>query len=287
MKKTLTPTLLCLGLLTACTPLEEDQPSRITDTRILAIKATPAEARPGQSVRFTALIADPQGPIDAGQRLNWALCLAPKPPTENNSVVDDCLGDEAVTALGQGTEIEAVLPAQGCQLFGPLSPGPGLRPRDADITGGYYQPMRLSVEDTVGFGLERLRCDLAQAPLQIAQAFEGTYQDNLNPSIESLDAPEALSASQTVTLTLTTDAPEPYVRFDAITRALVEDQEALTVSWFATGGQLQASRSSVRDQQVQVQWTAPGQAGEHWLFGVLRDSRGGVDFVQHKISVTP
>lgn len=271
--------------MSGCAPAEDDAASHIERTRVIAVRFEPAEARPGAQVQVDALVVGPDGPRTSAQGAAWALCLAPKPPTENNSVDVACLGEDAVEPLGSGLDVMATLPAQGCQLFGPLSPGPELRPRDADITGGYYQPVRLTVDAEVAFGLGRLRCDLAQAPLSIAQAYEATYQDNVNPVLEAWDAPSQAQPGQRVVLAARTDAPEPYVRFDAITRALVHDEEVLTVSWFATGGELSQARTTPARQRAEVVWVAPSQPGRYWLFAVLRDSRGGVDWETHALDV--
>src|SRR3954469_271713 len=69
-----------------------DQRLAIIDRpRVLAVIADPPEARPGASVRYTAVVASPDGPVAASPR--WAFCIAPKPPTEDNAVASDCLDD--------------------------------------------------------------------------------------------------------------------------------------------------------------------------------------------------
>jgi hypothetical protein len=67
----------------------------VSDMRILAVQATPAEVRPGESAMYRALVGSPSGAMAAAD-LTWAFCTAPKPLSENNVVPPACLGDDAV-----------------------------------------------------------------------------------------------------------------------------------------------------------------------------------------------
>jgi len=65
---------------------------------------------------------------------------------------------------------------------------PPLRPHDADVTGGYYQPVRAVATldgDTLspGIGLTRITCDLANAPFDIVVEFQARYHANHNPTL--------------------------------------------------------------------------------------------------------
>ena len=61
------PALLVVTLLAGACNLSFDPPSKLDELRILAVRASPPEARPGESVRFDALVYDPQAPgADAG-----------------------------------------------------------------------------------------------------------------------------------------------------------------------------------------------------------------------------
>lgn len=259
--------VLALALL-GCNPTPDADPSRIDAPRIIAIHAEPPEAAPGEAVIVQVIIAQPDdAPIE------WAWCVTPKPPTENNSVTPACLAD-GVTPIGQtGGRIMAPLPADGCRLFGPQSPGPGLRARDADITGGYYQPIRVEAAALQAIGLVRLRCNLAQAPLAVAQRFATDYQPNLNPEITLITASDATSG-ETIRVRVESASAEQYLRFEPRGRALVEDMETLVVSWFATGGQFAQPRTTLVDGVAEVTWTA-NAAGPNRIFAVIRDSRGG------------
>ena len=72
----------------------------------------------------------------------------------------------AVRGVASGPPtVTAPVPADACFLFGPEVSSAELRPRDPDVTGGFYQPMRVSVAgaETTAFGLLRIRCNLGSA----------------------------------------------------------------------------------------------------------------------------
>lgn len=274
--------LLALCALSGCAPADGPSPSTIDGLRVLAVRAEPAEAPPGSPVRLQATVADADGLRDTP--ITWAWCLTPKPPTENNAVAAECLAD-GVAPIGVGAGVDAALPTDGCRLFGPQSPGPGLRPRDPDVTGGYHQPVRLEVDGAVAFGAVRLRCDLAQAPLAVARAFAEDYAANVHPRIEDFAPPESVEAGGSLSLSLAADAPETYLRFDPASRALETRTEQLTVSWFVTGGAVEPARVDATDRPAEARWSAPDAPGTYSVIAVLRDSRGGVAVAERRITV--
>jgi hypothetical protein len=142
----------------ACKPDLGPPASLITGTRLLAVRATPPEVRPGtpdSGVVYQLLAVTPAGDVPAPQ-IEWSFCVAPTPPAENNLVSSECLGPnaqlEAIASLGPdgGPDGTASVPDDACSVFGPFPPartdaGAG-RPPDPDGTGGYYQPVRVDLE---------------------------------------------------------------------------------------------------------------------------------------------
>jgi hypothetical protein len=270
--------LLCLALVAACDdPL--DQRLAIVDApRVLAVISTPAEAKPGADVSYEAIVASPDGPIAAPPA--WAFCTGPKPPTEDNVASVDCVDGEALVDLGTTATPTGALPADGCLLFGPDTPPGGFRPRSPDETGGYYQPVRLALDELLAIGLTRITCKLPTAPAEVARDYDLHYVANANPTLEPLalgdvpaDSDVTLAASWPAT------AAETYLYFEPASQTLVELREALRVSWFATGGALAVDASLVGEADLATSasttWHTPS-AGPAWLWVVLRDSRGGV-----------
>lgn len=281
--------------LAACDDPLDQRLAVVDEPRLLAIVSEPAEVLPGEMVTLSALVADRDGTVDAAPA--WALCAAPKPPTEDNVVAAGCLDDE-VDELGAGATTSAQVPADACLRFGPDTTMPGFRPRDADGTGGYYQPVRATVADMdlVGFGLTRIQCNLPTAPPLVAADYRNEYVRNVNPSLSGLDidgdAAATAPADTDVVLTASwpVDAAETFVYFDPPSQTLVDRREALRVSWFATGGTLAVDASAVAERDdataASTTWHTPA-AGAATLWVVLRDSRGGIATAAVDVDVAP
>lgn len=282
-----------------CLPEPGAPPSLISGPRVLAIASEPAEARPGDAVALRALVVDAGGALAAAD-LAWAFCTAPKPPTEENSVSRGCLDDGFSPISGLGPSAMAALPAESCTLFGPLPPPqragePPPRPRDADLTGGYYQPVRARLGGLTAIALVRVGCGVAGVPLEVAAQYRARYQPNRNPRIAALGieqdgrtlAPEALPAGAQVhlRLRLAAGSSERYVVVDPATQSLSERDEALSVSWFATAGAVLRGRTPATDIEGETDLALPPVPGTLSLWAVLRDSRGGVDYASFTLSV--
>ncbi len=132
-----------------CEPTFADRSSEILDRRVLAVRVTPAQARPDQDVKLSALVVEPSGSL-RDVPLRWSFCNAAKPVAETNDVSAACLelsGDQ-FQDLGRGISAAGKLPKDACRQFGPDVPqrmagqAPG-RPTDPDGTGGFYQPVRV------------------------------------------------------------------------------------------------------------------------------------------------
>jgi len=255
--------------------------SLIDGPRILAVRGTPPEAKEGVEVTYDLLAVGTTGTV-AAPEASWAVCTRPRPPAETNSVSAACLDipDAAGPAPTFIAPITAADPNDqtttgACSIFGPLRPplDPLARPRDPDVTGGFYQPVRATMPGPGGgllraFDLQRIQCRLANASLEIAQQFNNPYDPasnpngysaNLNPLLAAVTlavpggspdplmpvvsgqpapAPASVAPGQRVTLeaSWSAETAENFPVYDIRTVALVPQREALRVSWFATAG---------------------------------------------------
>lgn len=270
--------LAAAAAVAACEPGLDQRLAIVDAPRVLAIVAEPAEARPGAAVTYRALVASPEGTLDAAPR--WSYCTAPKPPTEDNVVSTSCARGDALQPIGDAAAVTAALPADACARFGPEVPPGDLRPRDPDPTGGYFQPVRADVGPLIAFGLARVTCKLPGTTAELAREYELRYAANENPVLEA-PALAAVPAHARVPLTASwpAGAAEPYLHFDPLAQALVLRREAMRLSWFATAGALDVDASAVGEDElatsVTTTWHTPGP-GPATLWFVLRDSRGGV-----------
>lgn len=292
---------MAFALLIGCAPDFGVDASRVSAARLLAVQGTPAEAAPGAPVSYTALVAVPEGVTDVPMPI-WRFCTAPKPAAENDVVSPMCLDAASLVNAGTGIRIVAAVPSDACARFGPDTPPGDFRPRDPDVTGGYYQPLRVDLPDASPlFHLSRLLCGLAGAPDEVVRLFASEYVPNENPHLEPLRAVidgaetslRAVPRGARVELTASWPASdaEHYVAFDPALQALVTRREAMRVAWYTDAGEL-ATESSGRagdDSETTVAnvWSAPSRSGAARLWVVLRDDRGGLDFETYDVSMTP
>lgn len=296
MSARLVPALLCLA---GCAPELGADAWLVDRVRLLAVRAEPAEVPPGAVAVYSAFLASPDG-SDASSTLSWSLCTAPKPISENDTVASACVLDpDALQPLGEGTTVSVTMPEDACQRFGPDPPPQGageapLRPRDADITGGYYQPLRVDDGTGTSFPLQRITCSLAGASAKVAAEFRARYRANQNPELAGLSAYDAagdplaldaLPADTEITLRASWPAvsAETYPVYDLATRTLLDRRESLRVSWFAAVGSLALDHSGRTATEIETfaenTWRTP-VAGPVRLWVVLRDDRGGVAFLR-------
>ncbi len=282
-----------------CAPTLTSTDSLVSAPRILAVRAEPAEAMPGATVMFQALLGAPPG-VSAGSPA-WSFCVAPKPLTEDNVVSDACLGTQALRPASRGLAVTASTPSNGCSLFGPDVSTVGQRLRDPDATGGYYQPLRLDLgasEPT--FALVRISCDLANASAASATAFARAYVPNQNPQLLPLAASvggvpvsfDAIATEARVDLRATwpPSSAETYAHYDVASDTVGTKRESLTLAWYSSSGVLDQEATGRAEDDTTTSsdntWTAPATGETASLWVVLRDSRGGVDFAEYAATVS-
>jgi len=173
------------------------------------------------------------------------------------------------------------------------------------------------------FDLQRIQCRLANAPIEVAAQFNNPYNPmtnpngytpNQNPTLAQVTlapdggaaaalspvtaampapAPASVTPGQKVTFeaSWSAQAAETFPVYDIRTVTLVAQREALRVSWFATAGVFDhdVTGRDAEDPALSTAngWQAPATAGPVHLWLVLRDSRGGVDFGEFLLDVTP
>ena len=337
MKRTNIGAWLLLVLVSACRPEVGAPISSISGPAILAVKGDPAEVDPkaaDPTVHYEALAVDSNGRVpnaDITSPLHWSMCDQPKPPTESNSVSVACLDQTALPGIvgDSPTSYSAPASPDACMTFGPLTPPaaegqPPIRPRDPDVTGGYYLPVRVGLlvpedlrrvgmatdDSLIAFQLQRIYCGLANAPSPAIREYGTNYKLNQNPVIASLTlqapgsapvvvpplaagaAPFPVAAGQTVTLTASwpADSVENFPAWDVLQRELVYHNEAMRVSWYVTAGSFEHDITGRSESETETfaenTWT-PGAPGPVHLWIVLHDSRGGTDFAAYDLDVAP
>ncbi len=182
-----------------CVPTFDDNLPLIEQPTLLALRSEPGEAAPGSTVQLSALVGVPQI-RGATPKLGWGLCIARKPLTELGPVNPVCIEAPArapkdIIDLGSGTTVSATLPMDACRLFGPSLPEPmngepAGRPVDPDPTGGFYQPVSVTLLDAAvtSLGAVRIFCPPSGLGQALGAEFNKQYRNNQNPSIQTLSA---------------------------------------------------------------------------------------------------
>lgn len=187
----------------ACKPEFAERPSEVQNYRVLALQAEPAEwlrildpdtgvAKPAT---YRALVVNPLGSV-GNPDLDWSFCTLPTPLTELNDVNIACFQNDPkfTVNIGKGSETSAAVPENACRQFGPDIPeDQSFRPADPDVSGGYYQPIRVIYRPTPdqvvpAIGKVRIRCGLPGASQSQISQFNRNYHRNDNPAIESVAA---------------------------------------------------------------------------------------------------
>ena len=298
---------LVLTALTACSPQLTETSSIVMAPRVIAVQTTPPEALPGSRVHLKALLAGADGSAP-----QWAFCHTRKPLAELEPISRNCVDGVpgANQDLGEHLELDATVPPDGCQLFGPdvptAKPGePAARPVDADSTGGYFQPVRVALANAVSFGGVRLSCGLTGVTSEQLTEFNRRFMPNRNPTIAAvvINGVEAtrgtVRAGDQVTLDVrwvecpseevACDGAETYASFAISSRSVVSRREAMAAAFYASSGRFSVERVGTANDNfatsAQSVWIAPTTAGEVSLWFVLRDDRGGVGTASATITV--
>jgi TonB family protein len=302
--------------LLGCIPNVAINDSLVTEPRIVAMRSVPAEAKPGTTVQWTALVVAPESAPEP--TISWTLCKARKALSETGPVSAGCFTEDPanVTSVGSGASVSAPVSADACRLYGPdpplAKPGePAGRSVDPDSTGGYYLPLVMHADDAT-LGQTRITCGVASATQEQSAEFVSRYRANENPSVESLslggtlispagagDAPSVQAGSRHALVltwpdcTGTTAAcggAEPYVVFSPTALRIEEHRESLHIAWYTTAGAFQQARGGVSEagasqHTLSNEWTAPSVAGDVTLWVVLLDDRGGAGWQRYLIHV--
>lgn len=188
-------------LFIACQPAFSERTSEVANYRVLAIQAEPAEwekvvnpdTNQATPAKYSALVVDPLGTIQ-NAALDWAFCTLPKPLTELNDVSIACFQNDPsfIVEIGTGADAVAPIPDNTCRQFGPEVPeNTAYRPADPDVTGGYYQPIRVMYRPTPTtvvptIAKVRIHCGLAGASQDQTAEYNRSYHLNTNPVISSV-----------------------------------------------------------------------------------------------------
>ncbi len=324
--------LLALLSLIAC---DDNLPvaSFIDKIRVLAVQAEPAEVTPGNATTLSALVVEPDRPQIATSPVSYLWLACAEQPgatfaTPCGLLDGKVLGDHDGSAPAAcGATIDGTLCTLGKSTTTTLAPAASLVAIGAvlvtlvvaDADDG-AEGCLLATARNKGLPTEPDRCVFAVKRVTVGG---GTQPPNHNPAIDRLDLVDRDGAVRSllengVNVSPSLDANNLDVRDLRVQRSEASAEqhtdgtyEALSLSWFTTGGRFQGARSTFDppgcDSQAAcassppittavTQWQAPDATkaalqtapdGLMHLWVVLRDDRGGVGWRAGALRVHP
>lgn len=292
-------------VLTGCTPEDFPVESLVDRLRVLGVTATPADLKPGETARLSALVLDPTRPGQATTTF-WIGC-DPDPFNLNRSTCSDPsvvndpsnLGDMMALPAGVkfiGLNAQAIYSAPA-GLFDVLAADD---PRRALGTTGQVLGISVAEEVSPTASMEELRAVFKRVQDKEVRSLVSLFrlrisedpERNQNPRVSRLlvateDWPSGarLMMKPGEKVELDVDAPdEAFEPFTAQTPSGPEARnERILVAWYSTAGRFSEERTAMREG-VKTRFTAPGtkmfdpipdrRSGSLWT--VLRDTRGGL-----------
>ena len=258
-----------------CKPDNELPRTYINGPQVLAIKADPPSVPAGGSTVVTALIAGTGGEAPS---VSWVRCRrAPRPGEAINPDCVDTAQADYLEPIGDGTTITTTMPddATAAALGQP------------DATGSVYLTLvaRVTVAGQTLIATYRLR-------------LQSNGDGNGNPVLTGLLVVDAAG----VATPLEEAAPPTVHAGDRLTlQVAVADgsvetyspplggapvPEMLRTSWFSTAGKFSNERSEGPQASTVLELDAllPQPGNPIDLFAVIRDDRGGTDYVQRALT---
>jgi hypothetical protein len=281
MSRVRTPVLAALLFACGCNPGFKPY-SLIRDLSVLAVKADPPELGPRQSAHLQAVVVDPQGRTLGRE---WDYCVVPASVSldaDQACAVPPVDGGTPgwVTPIGTGDDATVTMPALPPQALGL-----------PDETDGLYLPVRLIVTtgDRALTTIYPLRFALIPPPnhnpriADVLRLPDPVSGDEGGPLADG--TPVHAGAQVALRGTFADGSAETYLVFDTQTKMPTMRTEVLRASWFATHGSFSQEHTGTDqpDTVLQVDADAPVGPLDVWL--VLRDDRGGTDFLHRALVV--
>jgi len=293
---------LLLGMvLPACERPDLSEAWMIDRLRVLAVQATPAEPRPGETVTFSALVSNPSG---ADVAVLWFACLASSADDYGCATDMSALGDlgallEGLSDPSQLTPDEMAELYEEMQAAGLIGVDPFLPPTytiPADILDGLTDEERaeglnlmLTLMAIPSDATSDADMEMAYKRVPVSDA----ETPNQNPEIVRLRVDDqdvkagfdaVIPAGATVTLepVISETSIEEYVYVTSTGEEEARTEEPY-FTFFVTGGELDPSYSLY--PHGAVTYTAPATLGAVDAWVVAQDRRGGMTWWSQSLTI--
>ena len=293
--------LLLPLLLTGCTVETLAQSWQLDRLRVLAVRATPAEPQPGDTVTFDSLLYVPYGEELEG--VVWFACL-PESADDfgcqlDPSITEALSGDgDDLTPEEQAALFQAAREA-GLIGFEPLLAPTWEVPADAldDLTDAEKLEGKSAVVNITALPAEAKReadAELAYKRVPVSLATTPNANPDFNDLLVLDEAGDAVApedgvvpVGQGCTYTLQPLLTEGSIEdYAFVTSEGVEETrtEEPYVTWYTEGGSFDQEFSL--HPYLDVEWTAPEKGFEGVVVAVLRDRRGGMAWASFTAATT-
>jgi hypothetical protein len=272
-------------LLLACGP-ELPRYGLLDGPRLLAVRADAPTLFETETTVVDALTYDPDGdPVG----LSWSWC--PWVGDANSGYA--CLVSEqdftaavpSATPYDLGTDATATwsydVAAADLQAFCSASASTLPPPKGSSFPPECTDRMTIWFRATAGVGDETI-----EAVKEVTLAFDTDVERNVNPALDRVLLDDiSFDASPTATREDTLDWVAFPTEDAAQESAELGRTEELLWSWFSSAGESEWQRTGTIDGEVSIhdastnEWTAPDEAWDVDFAVVLRDERGGVDWL--------
>lgn len=228
----------------------------LEELRVLGVRAEPAEAQPGVDIALESLVVDPLGAGLRNVAIAWAVCT-PDPIVGQASCAEP--GRTVPLAIGTATTLSVATDALD-----------GLTAEQARFGIDLYVVIAATVpsvpgavEEDAEAGYKRIRVSTDPVP-------------NRNPEIAWFNPASTPEDGHSTLLqaAATVESTEQFLG------PLGPDVEDLRFSWYTTGGALERGVTLGEPLASELTWDA--ELGST-LYLVLRDGRGGMDWVVREV----
>lgn len=244
-----------------CLPVDDPR-EKLEELRVLGIKADAPAAKPGDTVKLLALAVDPEG---RDLSLEWFQCTSPSDADHG------CHTDSNATRLGTGPNATLTVPAD--YLAGELTA--------AEQRSGRILPVTLVVragEETV---VAVKRIVVTPTPSNHNPSITGLLLSS-DGTTQPLPSPwtVAVESEYSLSVQVSDDSRETYARTDP-NGATQDAKERLYVSWYLSDGSYKKGYLPPANDRSNTLVTPKEKpaSGTLTLYFVLRDGRGGVDWM--------
>ena len=304
--------------LSACEATGFEEVDEITKLRVLAMRSQPAEVGPGDLAAFDALVASTE--TNPALSYTWELCPFNDGPDARYTCSQDPEGESIDYVISESPEAfvpyDALVAEVGsiaslCAALGELDLPDFVEP--PDCTRGLPFTLRLACRGRQrrrGAGREAgalpdrarggARCREPEPGAFRAAALPGRRRGRCGPSVDGAQrgrGADLTPRSHPVRLQAlaNTDEAERYVSLDEGGEG-EEERERLVLAWHTTRGGMERTNTYFAEDIAPGEEfqnnalnldrnTAAEEGDEIGLYVVLRDTRGGVDFLERRLVV--